>query len=113
MRSAAAVNVYREGEVWTLDGERLRIEPVPVMRLSSMLMLRDAALAGAGVTLVPRSIAWKQIAGGELLQWGSLDGPEVELWALHTSRRLASPKLKAFVDITASRYPEGSLVLAG
>ena len=78
-----------------------------------MLMLRDAALAGAGVVLVPRSIVWKQLDSGMLLEWGALEGKEVELWVLHTSRRLASPKVKAFVDFMGSRYPEGQLVLAG
>lgn len=112
-RVAAAVNVYREGETWALDGGRLLIEPVPVLRLSSMLMLRDAALAGAGVVVVPRSIVWKQLDSGMLLEWGALEGKEVELWVLHTSRRLASPKVKAFVDFMGSRYPEGQLVLAG
>lgn len=110
---AAAVNAFREGEIWVLDGGRLLIEPVPVLRLSSMLMLRDAALAGAGVVLVPQSIVGKQIDSGELLRWGALEGNEVELWVLHTSRRLASPKVKAFVDFMGSRYPEGGLVLAG
>jgi len=112
-RVAAVVNAYRDGETWALDGGRLLIEPVPVLRLSSMLMLRDAALASAGVALVPQSIVWKQLANGELLRWGVLEGRDVELWVLHTSRRLASPKVKAFVDFMGSRYAEGSLVLTG
>jgi len=78
-----------------------------------MLMLRDAAMAGAGVALVPRSIVWQQLDRGELLQWGALGDNDVELWVLHTSRRLASPKVKAFVDFIGSRYPDGRLVLAG
>jgi DNA-binding transcriptional LysR family regulator len=78
-----------------------------------MLMLRDAALAGAGVTQLPRSIAWKQLATGELVQWGAVGGKEVELWVLHTSRRLASPKVKAFVDFICARFVDGALVLAG
>jgi len=113
VRVAAAVSAYRDGETWALDAGRLLIEPVPVLRLSSMLMLRDAALAGAGVALVPQSIVGKQVDSGELLLWGALEGKEVELWVLHTSRRLASPKVKAFVDFMGSRYPDGSLVLAG
>jgi len=47
------------------------------------------------------------------VQWGALQAKEVELWVLHTSRRLASPKVKAFVDFMGSRYPDGSLVLTG
>ena len=113
VRVPAIVNAFRDGETWAIDGGRLTVEPIPVLRLSSMLMLRDAAIAGAGVTLVPQSIVWKQLTTGELVQWGAVGGREVELWVLHTSRRLASPKVKAFVDFMCSRYPEGTLVLSG
>jgi len=113
VRVPAVVNAFRDGEVWALDDGRLTIAPAPVLRLSSMLMLRDAAIAGAGAALVPRSIVWKQLAAGELMLWGAVGSPEVELWVLHTSRRLASPKVKAFVDFMGSRFPEGELVLNG
>lgn len=113
VRVPAIVNALRDGETWAIDGRSLTIEPIPALRLSSMLMLRDAAIAGAGVTLVPQSIVWKQLEGGELVLWGSVGGREVDLWVLHTSRRLASPKVKAFVDFMSSRYPEGTLVLTG
>jgi len=113
VRVHAVVSAFRDGETWAVDGGRLTVEPIPVLRLSSMLMLRDAAIAGAGVTLVPQSIVWKQLTTGELVQWGVVSGREVELWVLHTSRRLASPKVKAFVDFMCSRYPEGTLVLSG
>lgn len=102
-----------DGETWAIDGGSLTVEPVPVLRLSSMLMLRDAAIAGAGVTLIPQSIVWKQLTNGELVRWGAVGGKEVEIWVLHTSRRLASPKVKAFVEFVSSRYAEGSLVLSG
>jgi DNA-binding transcriptional LysR family regulator len=113
VRVSAVVNMFRDGDTWVLDGGSLAVEPVPVLRLSSMLMLRDAAIAGAGVTLVPQSIVWKQLRSGELVQWGVVSGGEVDLWVLHTSRRLASPKVRAFVDFMGSRYPEGTLVLTG
>lgn len=113
VRVPAIVNAFHDGETWAIDGGRLTLEPVPVLRLSSMLMLRDAAIAGAGVTQVPQSIVWEQLTKGALVQWGAVGGKEVDLWVLHTSRRLASPKVKAFVDFMASRYPEGTLVLTG
>ena len=113
VRVAAVVSAFREGDTWAIDGGSLTIEPVPVLRLSSMLMLRDAALAGAGATLVPQSIVWKQLTNGELIQWGAVGSKDVELWVLHTSRRLASPKVKAFVDFMSTRYPDGLLTLAG
>ncbi len=113
VRVAAIVSAFRDGDTWAIDGSGLTIEPVPVLRLSSMLMLRDAALAGAGITLVPQSIVWKQLTNGELVLWGVVGSKDVELWVLHTSRRLASPKVKAFVDFMGTRYPDGLLTLAG
>jgi len=98
---------------WSLDGGQLVLEPVPKMRFSSLLMVRDAAIAGGGVALIPQSIAWNHLARGELVQWGTVSGIEPALWVLHTSRRLAAPKVRAFVDFICTRYPDMSLVLRG
>ncbi|NKI94896.1 LysR substrate-binding domain-containing protein [Rhizobacter sp. SG703] len=113
VRVPAAVMSARDGETWRIDGGSLTVEPIPVLRLSSLLTLRDAAIAGAGVALLPQSIVWNQLTRGELVQWGAVGGDDVALWVLHASRRLASPKVKAFVDFICARYPGGSLVLPG
>jgi DNA-binding transcriptional LysR family regulator len=98
---------------WNLDDGHLVLEPIPRLRLSSFLMIRDAAVAGAGAALMPQSIAWGQLTRGELVQWGRVSGVEVELWVLHTSRRLPAPKVRAFVEFMCDQYPETSLVLRG
>lgn len=98
---------------WTLDGGLLVLEPIPKLRFSSLLMVRDAAIAGGGAALIPQSIAWNPLARGDLIQWGIMSGPERTLWVLHTSRRLAAPKVRAFVDFICARYPDMSLVLNG
>jgi DNA-binding transcriptional LysR family regulator len=98
---------------WTLDGGRLVLEPIPRLKLSSFLMIRDAAVAGAGAALLPQSIAWEPLTRGEVVQWGAVSGVEAALWVLHTSRRLPSPKVRAFVAFICERYPEASLVLKG
>jgi DNA-binding transcriptional LysR family regulator len=103
---------YQAGN-WTLDDGRLVLEPVPMLRLSSFLMIRDAAIAGAGAALLPQSIAWNQLTHGELVQWGMVSGAGVALWVLHTSRRLPAPKVRAFVEFMCEQYPQGSLVLSG
>jgi DNA-binding transcriptional LysR family regulator len=109
----AVVSTSFEAGNWTLDDGRLVLEPVPRLRLSSFLMVRDAAVAGAGAALMPQSIAWAQLTRGELVQWGMVSGAEPALWVLHTSRRLPAPKVRAFVDFMCGRYPQGSLVLVG
>ena len=98
---------------WRIDEGRLVLQPIPRLKLSSFLMIRDAAVAGAGVALIPQSIAWDPLTRGELVQWGMVSGADVALWVLHTSRRLPSPKVRAFVEFMCERYPGGSLVLRG
>ena len=107
------VSTNFQGGNWTLDDGHLVIEPIPRLRLSSFLMIRDAAVAGAGAALMPQSIAWNQLTRGELVQWGMVSGAEVALWVLHTSRRLPAPKVRAFVDFMCEQYPQESLVLNG
>jgi len=109
----AIVYANAQATEWRLDGGRLVLAPEPRLRLSSFLMVRDAAVAGAGVALIPQSIAWNQLTRGELVQWGVVTGVDVALWVLHTSRRLPAPKVRAFVDFLCERYPDESLVLVG
>jgi DNA-binding transcriptional LysR family regulator len=108
----AVVMRFSEGEIWSVDAGRFTVEPRPVLQLSSLLMVRDAVIAGGGVALLPESIIWDQLATGKLVQWGK-SGKDVELWVLHTSRRLPSPKVRAFVDFLSAQYPSSSLVLSG
>lgn len=108
--SAIVMPTYREGEVWFVRDGQLSIEPQPVLRLSSLLTVRDAAVAGAGVAMLPQSLIRGLLDSGELVSWG-VAGKEVELWVLHTSRRLQSPKVRAFVEFLCSQYPNGSFVI--
>ncbi|MGM3422289.1 LysR family transcriptional regulator [Pseudomonas benzopyrenica] len=96
----------REGEVWTLTEDGERFLPQPVLQLTSLLTIREAVLAGAGAALLPLSLVQRQLEEGALSRWGTLAG-ETELWVLHTSRRLQSPKVRAFVDFLSARYPDG------
>lgn len=103
---------YRNGDTWALRNGHLIIEPKPVLRVSSLLVVRDAVAAGAGVALLPQSIVGSLLERGELVTWG-IAGDDVELWVLHTSRRLESPKVRAFVEFMAAQYPSGSFTIPG
>ncbi|HEY0315832.1 MAG TPA: LysR family transcriptional regulator [Sphingomonas sp.] len=90
--------------VWrvkTSEGARF-LDPQFRLRFSSFLMIRDAVLAGAGVALVPNMLVADDLAAGRLVSWGVEDGPKVEIWALQNSRRLSSPKVRAFLDVLTS-----------
>ncbi|MFC4278346.1 LysR family transcriptional regulator [Achromobacter aloeverae] len=107
---AVVMPTYRDGDVWTVRNGQFTIEPQPVLRLSSLLMVRDAIVAGAGAAMLPRSIIGGLLERGELVTWG-IAGDEVELWVLHTSRRLQSPKVRAFVEFMCNQYPNGSFTI--
>ena len=89
------------GEVWMLA-------VAPILRLSSLFMVRDAVRAGAGAGLLPLSLVANDIARGTLTSWGEIESSGVELWALYTSRRLLSLKVSAFLDHLARAFPLGT-----
>jgi DNA-binding transcriptional LysR family regulator len=107
---AVVMPTYRDGDVWTVRNGQFTIEPQPVLRLSSLLMVRDAIAAGAGAAMLPQSIIGSLLEKGELVTWG-IAGDEVELWILHTSRRLQSPKVRAFVEFMCNQYPSGTFTI--
>ena len=78
--------------------DRLAIVPDVRVRLSSLLMVRDAVIAGAGVALLPRAVVEDAAANGRLAIWSTVPHRTSELWVLHASRRLVSTKVTAFAD---------------
>jgi DNA-binding transcriptional LysR family regulator len=86
------------------------LRPNPVLRLSSLLMVRDAVLAGAGAALLPKLLVADDIEAGRLIYWGTLAGPPVEIWALQSSRRLIGAKVRAFLEVVGRAYPEKTFV---
>jgi DNA-binding transcriptional LysR family regulator len=96
------------GAIWRVsEGEWTgAVEPDPVMRLSSFLMVRDAVLAGAGVAVLPGTLAAAELATGQLKSWGVVAGRDVEVWVLHVSRRHISRKVRAFIDFLLEHVTE-------
>lgn len=112
MFPAVVMTSHRDGEVWALRNGGFSVAPRPVLRLSSILTVRDAIVAGAGVAVLPQSIIGGMLESGQLVSWG-ITGDDVELWVLHTSRRLQSPKVRAFVDFICGQYPDGRFTIPG
>jgi DNA-binding transcriptional LysR family regulator len=79
-------------------GRLLRLKPRPVMRLSSLLMVRDAVIGGAGAALLPSLLVRSDVLSGCLVCWGVDENPPIDIWALQSSHRLIGAKVKAFLD---------------
>ena len=99
-----------QNTVWdvTTAAGRSRIAVEPILRLSSMIMVRDAVRAGAGAARLPFSLVSHDLAAGTLLHWGDVDGPETALWALYPSRRLLSARVSAFLEHLKEAFPKGT-----
>jgi DNA-binding transcriptional LysR family regulator len=84
------------------------VTAIPVLNLSSMVMVRDAVRMGAGIGRLPISLVTHDLAAGTLVLWGDIVGPEIALWALYPSRRLLSARVSAFLDFLREAFPKGT-----
>ena len=95
----------RGGGVWRIDGSSSKeIATQTVLRLPLFTMVRDAALTGLGAARLPRLVVADDLAAGRLVSWGAATDQPSELWALHTSRRLPSAKVKAFMSFLETQF---------
>lgn len=89
-------------------GRRSRLGVESILRLSSLVMVRDAVRAGVGAARLPVSLVSHDLAAGRLVQWGEVEGSEVTLWTLYPSRRLLSARVSAFLDYLKTAFPKGT-----
>ena len=95
-----------EGEAtWKIGGSSGREIPIHTMlQLPLFTMVRDAALTGLGAARLPRLVVADDLAAGRLVSWGVATDKPAELWVLHTSRRLPSAKVKAFMSFLKTDF---------
>ncbi len=89
--------------VTTPTGEQ-QINWKSALRLPSLWMVRDAALAGPGAAILGGQLVARDLADGRLICWGSIPGGSIAIWVLHTSRRLRSRKVAAFVEFLCNEF---------
>jgi DNA-binding transcriptional LysR family regulator len=87
---------------WSLthaDGATIEVLHHPRMSVSDSALIRDCAIAGLGVALLPELVCRDALASGGLLQvlpdWRSRDGMA---YLLFTSRRGLLPGVRAVID---------------
>lgn len=108
-----ALLMSRVGEVrdWVVNAANgpVTFQPRPVMRLSSILMIHQAVRAGRGAAILPWSLVGDDVEAGRLSKWGNVLNRPVEVWVLHASSRLSSPKVTSFASFLAEQFPNGRL----
>jgi DNA-binding transcriptional LysR family regulator len=91
-----------------VDGKRkFEVTPRATLRLSTIAMVRDAVIEGAGFALLPNTLVGDDIADGALVHFGDIYGVDVDLSIVHPSRRLVSRRLRAFIDMVVAAFPDG------
>jgi DNA-binding transcriptional LysR family regulator len=88
-------------------------QEVPVrghLRANDSEALRDAALAGLGIALLPTWLAGEDVRGRRLVpllpahEWLIAPGPERAIWAVYPPKKVVPPKVKAFVSFLAQCF---------
>ncbi|WP_347557796.1 LysR family transcriptional regulator [Robbsia sp. KACC 23696] len=93
------------GGTWQMhgaDGAIRTLSPQPVLRVSTLLMAREAVLAGAAIGRLPKMAVRQDVRAGRLRLLGTDASVAVEIWALYSTRRLLSAKVRAFIDMLQS-----------
>lgn len=76
------------------------------LRVDDGTAMRDACVAGLGLSINSTWSAYQQLARGELVQVLA-DYPlasDTALWAVYPSARLLAPKVRAFIDFFANHF---------
>ncbi|MDH5821678.1 LysR substrate-binding domain-containing protein [Luteimonas sp. RD2P54] len=106
---AAVVRASSTQSAWALatrEGDlQVRIEPI--LRLASLIMMRDAVRTGIGAAVLPLSLVAGDLRSGALAHWGDVKGRPIEIWALYPSRRLLSTRVSAFLEFLKEAFPLG------
>jgi DNA-binding transcriptional LysR family regulator len=94
-------------DVVTKNG-RSSIAVNPILRLSSLIMVRDAVRIGVGAARLPISLVTHDLAAGKLVHWADTTDPDTTLWTLYPSRRHLSARVSAFLDHLQQAFPKGT-----
>jgi len=89
-------------EEWLFDTPtgRQSVKPKHIVRMDNGEAVRDACIAGLGITICSVWCAYEQLRSGELVQILK-DEPlasDTAIWAVYPSSRLLAPKVRAFID---------------
>ncbi|WP_372591611.1 LysR family transcriptional regulator [Guyparkeria sp.] len=97
-----------ETRVWGFTDERGRWRPVRGrrrLRVNNGDFLREAAIAGAGITIEPTFILHRAIADGRLVPiLTNVGWPEIGAYAVYPQTRHLSARVRAFIDFLAERF---------
>lgn len=92
------------------EGDPVEVAVNGHLRANDSEALRDAALSGVGIALLPTWLVGDDIRAKALIpllpefEWQIASGPERAIWAVYAPKKVVSPKVKAFLTFLAHRF---------
>lgn len=101
-------SLLHDFEHWHLidaKGDVLKTKIHPYLKSTTGEFLRDAAVEGQGIILVPSFIAYKEIDSGVLVPlFTDYKPPQIDAFAIYPQTRHLSQRVRAFVDFLVKRF---------
>ena len=101
-------SLLRDYEYWYLTdstGKEIRTKIHPYLKASTGEFLKDAAVEGLGIILLPSFIAYKEIERGALVPvLKDYNLPQIDAYAIYPQTRHLSQRVRAFVDFLVKRF---------
>ena len=101
-------SLLRDYEYWHLtdtSGKEIKTRVRPYLKASTGEFLREAAVEGRGIILVPTFIAYKEIESGALIpllkEYGTA---QINAYAIYPQTRHLSQRVRTFVDFLVKRF---------
>ena len=101
-------SLLRDFEHWQLidaNGKVIKTKIRPYLKASTGEFLRDAAVDGLGIILVPSFIAYQEIERGTLVPiLKDYQPPQLEAYAIYPQTRYLSQRVRVFIDFLVKRF---------
>ena len=89
------------------DGSEVTVQASSPITANNGDFLRDMAMAGHGITLIPSFIAWQAIASGDLVEIMPEYAPgPLDAWVVYPRNRYLSQRARRFIDYLAEKFGE-------
>jgi DNA-binding transcriptional LysR family regulator len=101
-------SLLRDFEYWHLSdtrGNEIKTRIHPYLKASTGEFIRDAAVAGLGIILIPTFIVYKEIERGTLVPvLKDYKPPQINAYAIYPQTRHLSQRVRTFVDLLVKRF---------
>ncbi|WP_256250711.1 LysR family transcriptional regulator [Nitrosomonas sp. Nm51] len=103
-----AYNLLRDFNHWHVhdtNGNPVRVRIRPYLKAGNGEFLRDAAVSGLGIALLPTFIVYREVEQGALVPvLTDYHCPQIAAYTVYPQTRHLSRRVRAFVDFLAERF---------